>query len=275
MDGQLAYIVNALEKIKKVAKNGEGYWHARDLLKVLSYTDWINFRNVIGKAVEACQNSGIISTHHFREFEELVVIGSGAKRNIENFYLSRYACYLIAMNGDASKPEIATAQSYFAARTLAHEAQAALTDEERRLLLRDRVKDANKRLSGAAKDAGVTNRMFGVFHDAGYKGLYGGHGLKEIKKLKSIPENEEFLDCIDRTELAANEFRATQAEQKIRRESIKGEQRAIETHHKVGRQVREAIRQIGGVMPEKLPAAPSIKKLASSKSKRLKGSDEG
>ncbi|MGA6984820.1 MAG: DNA damage-inducible protein D [Terriglobales bacterium] len=271
MDNPLTYIVESLEKIKNIAPNGTEYWKARELMVILAYADWTNFRKVIGSAIEACDKSGILSNNHFREFTDMVEVGSGAKRNIENWYLTRYASYLIAMNGDSSKPEIATAQSYFAAQTLVQESQEVLTEAERRILLRNRVKDANRKLGGAAKDAGVRSAMFGVFQDAGYKGLYGGRGVQALKQIKGIPSNEDLLDCIGRAELAANEFRITQAEEKLRLESIKGEQAAINTHAEVGRKVRKAIEDIGGTMPEKLPAEPSIKKLAAKKAKELKG----
>lgn len=270
MENHLTYIVSALEKTRRIAPNGTEYWQARDLLPVLAYADWTNFRNVIGDAIEACNGSGVLANNHFREFTDMVEVGSSAKRNIENWYLTRYACYLIAMNGDASKPEIATAQSYFAAQTLIRESERLLTEEERRLSVRNRVKDANKKLGGAAKEAGVRSEMFGVFQDAGYKGLYGGHGVRDLKQIKGIPNNEDLLDCIGRAELAANEFRITQAEEKLRKESIKGERLAIDTHHEVGRKVRKAIADIGGTMPEKLPSEPSIKKLAAKKAKQLR-----
>jgi DNA-damage-inducible protein D len=270
MDNQLTYIVDALDKTKRLAPNGAEYWQARDLMTVLAYLDWTNFRNVIAEAIHACEGSGVLSNNHFREFTDMVEVGSGAKRNIENWYLTRYACYLIAMNGDASKPEIATAQSYFAAQALIQESEQLLTEQERRVLLRNRVKDANKKLGGAAQEAGVRSAMFGVFQDAGYKGLYGGHGVRDLKQIKGIPTSEDLLDCIGRAELAANEFRITQTEEKLRLESVRGEQKAIHTHAEVGRKVRKAISDIGGTMPEKLPAEPSIKKLAAKTARELK-----
>lgn len=259
---QVRYIVESLDKSKSTHENGAEIWDARSLFTILGYSDWENFRDVIQKAITASDNSGVFHTNHFREFTDMVKIGSGARRKIENWYLSRYACYLIAMNGFSEKPEIATAQTYFAGQTLRAEAEQAMTEEERRLLLRDRVKGANKKLGGAAKEAGVRSQMFGIFQDAGYKGLYGGLGVKKIKQTKGIGESEDLLDCIGRAELAMNEFRITQTEEKLRSESIKGEQRAIDTHHKVGKEVREAVRKIGGKMPEKHAAEPSVKKLA-------------
>ena len=218
---QLRYIVDQLEKSKIVRPNGAEIWDARSLFAVLGYSDWTNFRSVLQKAITACDNSAVFSSNHFREFTEMVEIGSGAKREIENWYLSRYACYLIAMNGSSEKPEIATAQTYFAAQTLRSEVEQALTEEQRRIMLRGRVKGANKKLSGAAKVAGVRSENFGIFQDEGYKGLYGGLGSKAIKAKKGIGKNEELLDCIGRAELAANEFRITQTEEKLRIEQIR------------------------------------------------------
>jgi DNA-damage-inducible protein D len=267
---QLGYIVGQLERSKAIHANGAEIWDARTLYGILGYSDWTNFKFVIQRAIIACDNSGIFSSNHFREFTDMVEIGSGAKREIENWYLSRYACYLVAMNGASEKPEVATAQTYFAAQTLRSEAEQALTEEQRRLLLRDRVKGANKKLGGAAKDAGVRSQNFGIFQDAGYKGLYGGIGVKQIKRVKGIPDQEDLLDCIGRAELAMNEFRITQTEERLREAGIKGEQRAIDTHHAVGKEVRGAIRKIGGKMPEKHAAEPSVKKLAST-AKKSKG----
>ncbi len=264
---QLGYIVDQLERSKAIHANGAEIWDARTLYTILGYSDWTNFKSVIQKAIIACDNSGVFSSNHFREFTDMIEVGKGAKREIENWHLSRYACYLIAMNGASEKPEVATAQTYFAAQTLRSEAEQALTEEKRRILLRDRVKGANKKLGGAAKLAGVRSQNFGIFQDEGYKGLYGGLGVKAIKAKKGIGTNEELLDCIGRAELAANEFRITQTEEKLRIEQIRGEQRAIDTHHEVGRKVRDAIKKIGATMPENLPAEPSIKRLAAAEAK--------
>jgi DNA-damage-inducible protein D len=266
----LTYIVEKLDGSKSIRPNGAEIWDARTVYSILGYSDWTNFKGVIHKAITACDNSGVFSSNHFREFTEKVQIGSGAKREIENWRLSRYACYLVAMNGASEKPEVATAQTYFAAQTLRSEAQQALTEEERRLLLRDRVKGANKKLGGAAQAAGVASRNFGIFHDAGYKGLYGGRGVKQIKQIKGIRESEDLLDCIGRAELAMNEFRITQTEERLREGNIHGEDRAIKTHSAVGKQVRAAIEKIGGKMPEHHAAEPSVKKLALAKKKSEK-----
>lgn len=261
-------IIERLKSLEKTSQNGQSYWMAREILPVLDYREWRDFREVIERAKLSCENAGHFAANHFVPMREMVDIGSGAKRERENLALSRYACYLIAMNGDISKPEVATAQAYFVEQTYRQEAQERLTEEEHRAMLRDRVRDANKRLSGAAKDAGVSSRMFGIFHDAGYKGLYGGLGSKEIKRKKRIGEKDDLLDCIGPVELAANEFRATQAEDKLRTQKIKGETNAIDTHFKVGVEVRKTIQKIGGTMPENLPAAPSIKKIKTKRSER-------
>ncbi len=267
MEDHLEYVVNLLDSKKKAAPNGSPMWSARDVMTILGYRDWRSFKEVIEKARVACDNSGRFSGDHFVQLPDMVGIGSGAMREMENIVLSKYACYLVAMNGESKKLEVATAQTYFAIQTHRQESQELLSEEERRLLLRDRVKDANKKLSGAARDAGVTNSKFGIFHDAGYKGLYDGLGVRDIKKAKGIDGKDDLLDRIGRAELAANEFRITQTEQKLRNEAITGEQTAIDTHHRVGVQVRTAIKEIGGTMPEKLPPEPSIRKLAAAKVK--------
>ena len=263
-------VIRSIKALEKRTQGGRPYWMARDIMGVLDYRDWRDFREVIERAKVSCENAGNFVAHHFVSMPEMIEIGKGGMRERENFALSKYACYLIAMNGDTAKPEIATAQAYFVEQTYRQEAQEKLTDAERRVLLRERVKDANRKLGGAAKDAGVRSIMFGVFQDAGYKGLYGEIGSREIKRRKGIGEKEDLLDCIGRAELAANEFRITQTEEKIRIDGIKGEQKAIDTHHAVGRRVRKAIQDIGGTMPENLPAEPSIMKLAAKRAKSLK-----
>lgn len=268
MEAHIQYINTALNAAMRVAPKGQAYWYARDLVEILDYSRWENLLPVIEKAEIACNNSGSLSNNHFLRMQEMVEIGSGAKTKRENMILSRYACYLIAMNGDPNKPQVATAQTYFAAQTHAQEMEKALSDQQRRVLLRSRIKDANKSLAGAAQNAGV--KKFAVFQDAGYKGLYGGRNRDEIKALKGIAPQDDLLDCIDREELAANEFRITQTEAKLKRDKIQGEQGAIDTHHGVGKKVREAIAAIQGTMPEKLPAAPSIKKLTNKQDKETK-----
>lgn len=198
----------------------------------------------------------------------MVEIGSGSKREISDIHLSRFACYLIAQNGDPRKPQIAQAQEYFAIQTRRQELSDSVARDIERLELREQTKHEFRALSDAAQDAGVHSRMFGVFHDAGYKGLYGGSGAEDIKRRKRIPEKENLMDYMDTTELAANQFRMTQTRDKLQREGIRGEQCAIETHHQIGKEVRTAIERIGGTPPEKLSPAEPIKKVK----KRLKES---
>jgi len=262
-------IVERLKTLEKKSAKGTSYWMAREIMEALDYRSWQIFKDVIERAKVSCDMAGNFSNNHFVVIHEMVDIGSGAKRERENFALSKYACYLVAMNGDTSKPEIAYAQAYFADQTYKQEQQESLTEEQRRAFLRDRVTDANKKLHGAAQGAGVRSKMFGVFNDAGYKGLYDGRGSKAIKKLKGIPEKDNILDCMARAELAANEFRITQTEEQIRVKMIRGEQNAINTHYNVGKEVRNTIEKIGGTMPEHLPAAPSIKRIKSEKRKSL------
>jgi DNA-damage-inducible protein D len=261
--------VDRLDALKRLAKNGAEFWTGRAIQDVLGYTEWRNVEEVIQKAKVACDSGGVQSEKHFVEATDLVEIGNSAQRARADWILSRYACYLIAMNADSTKQEVGYAQAYFAIQARRQEVQDQLTATERRLLLRNRVKEANKSLASAAKKAGV--QRYPVFQDAGYKGLYGGLGQADVKASKGIPANQNLLDCIDRAELAANEFRITQTEQKLVREGVNTEVHAIRTHGDVGREVREAIRKIGGTMPERLPAVPPINKVlaAERKEKRL------
>jgi DNA-damage-inducible protein D len=268
VDSQIEYVKTALDSRMRVTPKGFPYWYGRDVMDILAYARWENFREVIDKAIQACDSSGKFSSNHFRYITEMIEAGKGAKKKRENVVLSRYACYLIAMNGDPSLPQVGTAQTYFAVQTRSQEIEQSLTEQQRRLLIRNRVKDANKKLVGAAKAAGV--KRFPIFQDAGYKGLYGGYGRDDVKRIKGIPATDELLDCIDREELAANEFRITQTEAKLKREGVQGEERAINAHFTVGKRVRQAIQDIHGTMPEKLPAVPSIKGLATKQTKDTK-----
>lgn len=253
-------VMRALEGKKRTAPNGEDYWMARDIQQILGYTEWRNFESVIKKAKTACDASNINSVYHFVETNKVIKAGRGAELERADCYLTRYACYLIAMNGDSSKEEIATAQTYFTMQTRRQE----LSDQEKRIALRERVRSGNKVLAGTAREAGV--KRFGLFNDAGYRGLY-GMGLADIKRRKQIPPAEDLLDRAGRAELAANEFRITQTQQKLERERIQGEYPATETHRSVGKEVRDAIRRIGGTMPENLPKEESIKKVISARKK--------
>ena len=191
----------------------------------------------------------------------MIIAGKGATREMDDYQLSRFACYLIAQNGDPKKPEIASAQKYFAIQTRRQELSDQMAADLERLETRRQTSEEFKALSGAARQAGVQSRMFGIFHDAGYKGLYGGLGADAIKARKRIPEKEQLMDRMDTTELAANQFRMTQTRDKLARQGIHDQEHAIDTHKQVGREVREAIKRIGGTLPENLPPAEHIKQV--------------
>jgi len=256
------------EQIRLVNPHAAEYWSARDLQLLLGYSQWRRFEQAINRAITSCAQSGNDPTHHFAGAGKMIALGKGGSREVPDFHLSRFACYLIAQNGDPRKPEIAFAQKYFAIQTRRQELTDAAARDQERLEMRRQVKEEFKALSGAARDAGVQNVMFGRFHDAGYKGLYGGMGSEQVKARKRIPKNENLLDRVDTTELAANQFRMTQTRDKLARQGVKGQHKAIETHLQVGREVREAIKRIGGTMPENLPPAEHIKQVE----KRLKKS---
>ena len=237
------------------------FWNARKLAKVLEYSEYRHFLPVIEKAKEACRNSGHAVKDHFEDILEMVDIGSGARRQIEDVRLSRYACYLIVQNGDPAKPVIANGQTYFAIQTRRQEladnqAFQDLKENEKRLLLRDELCEHNKLLVETAQQAGVeTPNDFAVFQNHGYKGLYGGLDAKGIHQRKGLKKSQKILDHMGSTELAANLFRATQAEEKLRRDNIQGKNNANKTHFEVGKKVRQTIQELGGTMPEDLPTA--------------------
>jgi DNA-damage-inducible protein D len=256
------------EQIKKVDEKNNEFWLARDLAKNLEYSEYRHFLPVISKAKEACENSKHKALDHFEEFLEMVELGSGAKREIENIKLSRYACYLIVQNADASKEIVALGQTYFAIQTRLQEIKQMdeynnLNDEnKKRLFLRNELTKHNIYLASAAKEAGVINAIdYAVFQNHGYKGLYGGLDSKAIHKKKALKKSQKILDHMGSSELAANLFRATQTEEKLRREKITGKQKAGQTHFEVGAKVRKTIKELGGAMPENLPAVDSIKKV--------------
>lgn len=261
----MSYIISAphkdFESIKKIDENGIEYWEARELMPLLGYTDWRNFGSVISKAQEACRNSNQNPENHFVDVNKMIKIASGTDREttreIEDIRLSRYACYLIAQNGDPRKKEISLAQTYFAIQARKQEIFQNLTETDKRLFVRDEVKTHNKQLFATAQKAGVTN--FGRFNNAGYVGLY-GMSIDSIKRKKGIG-NDNILDRAGTTELAANLFRITQTDEVIKKDAIKGEGKATYTHVRVGQRVRKAIEEIGGVLPEELPAEKHIKEI--------------
>jgi DNA-damage-inducible protein D len=250
------------ESLKRINEHGAEYWSARDLQTHLGYSKWANFDKAIKKAVTSCEQSGNDPENHFAGAGNMILIGKGGKRNIPDFHLSRFACYLIAQNGDPRKAEVALAQKYFAVQTRRQELSDQNAADVDRLELREQAKQEFKALSGAAYAAGVQSRMFGVFHDAGYKGMYGGLGKDQIKSRKGIDAKHDLMDRMDTTELAANNFRFTQTRDKLEREGVNRQERAIQVHNEVGREVRQAIRKIGGTMPEDIKPAEHIKQVA-------------
>jgi DNA-damage-inducible protein D len=259
-------LLDAFEQASNVDESGVEYWYARDLQKLLGYAEYRNFLTVVQRAKEACLNSDQTIENHFVDVNKMVGIGSGAEREIENIRLTRYAAYLVAQNGDSRKREIAFAQTYFAIQTRRQEIQdretaqyIPLGEDHKRILLRDEIKEHNKNLASAAKGAGVVAPIdFAIFQSFGYKGLYGGLDKSGIQRKKGLKSKENILDHMGSTELAANLFRATQTEEKLRRDRIRGKESANQAHHEVGKKVRQTIKDIGGTMPENLPKAENI-----------------
>jgi DNA-damage-inducible protein D len=269
------------DSIRQQDQEGEEYWSARDLAPLLEYQDWRNFMQVVDKARKACEKSGRPVEDHFGDTTKMVEIGSGAKRELPDVMLSRYACYLVVQNGDPSKPVIANGQTYFALQTRRQELAddesfARLSEDEKRLAIRNELATHNKYLAAAAKDAGVETPIdYAIFQDHGYKGLYGGLGAKDIHARKGLKKSQKILDHMGSTELAANLFRATQTEDKLKRDQVQGKRQANQTHLEVGKKVRQTIKELGGTMPEALPTPDSsIKQIESAKKKLEKNNKE-
>lgn len=262
------------EQIKRVDPDGNEYWSARDLMPLLEYASWQKFSNVILKAQIACENSGYDPAEHFIQAVKMITIGHDAKREIEDFHLSRYACYLVVQNADPSKEVVALGQTYFAVQThrqeVADAAVRELTEDERRLLLRQKVKQQNVELASTAKKAGVITPVdFAVFQNHGYRGLYNGLTAEDIHKKKKLKKSQNILDHMGSLELAANVFRSAAAEDKLRTQNIQGKENANRVHYEAGVIVRRALQDIGSTMPEDLPTVESIKKLERGQKKRL------
>ncbi len=241
------------ENIKHIDENGIEFWYARELQPVLEYAEWRNFLQVIDKAKIACESSGNRVATNFVDVNKTVRLNFGS-REIADIKLSRYACYLIVQNGDPRKEVIALGQSYFAIKTRQQELQDdfdKLTEDQKRIAIRDEIKHHNKSLSEAAGNAGVKN--YGRFHNSGYKGLYGGLTMQDIHNNKELEDGEHILDFMGSAELAANLFRATQTDEVLRRKNIKGEELANDTHFNVGRTIRNTMKELGTTMPENLP----------------------
>ena len=251
------YSDQTFEEIKNIDEHGDEFWYARELQTVLDYSEWRNFENVIEKAKLACRNSKNSVSDHFVDVNKMIVLAKTAERDVQDYRLSRYACYLIIMNGDPRKEVIAVGQTYFAVKTRQRELidhYDQLSEEQKRVAIRNEMIAHNKSLAEAAQEAGVeTVQEYAIFQNKGYQGLYGGLGAKEIHARKKLSKSQKILDHMGSTELAANLFRATQTDEKLRREKIKGKSKAYEAHYEVGRKVRQTIRDLGGTMPEDLP----------------------
>lgn len=269
------YSEATFENIKHTNEYGQEFWYARELQQALEYTEWRNFSAVIEKAKTSCSASGNEVDDHFVDVNKMVDIGSGTQREIDDIMLSRYACYLIVMNGDPRKQIIAVGQTYFAVKTRQQELvdnYDQLTEDQKRLTIRNEIKRHNKSLAEAAQMAGVeTSLDYATFQNYGYMGLYGGLKAQDIKRRKGLKKSQDILDHMGSTELAANLFRATQTDEKLRRENVQGKDAANRTHYEVGAKVRQTIADLGGTMPEDLPTPEkSVKQLAREQEKQLK-----
>ena len=267
------YDENTFESIKHINEAGQEYWLARELQPVLEYTHWRRFSDAIERAKLACKNSGFEIEDHFADVGKMVDIGSGAEREIDDVMLSRYACYLIVMNGDPRKEIIALGQTYFAIKTRQQELignYEELTEDQKRIAIRQEMKRHNTALAEAAHNAGVIEPIdYAVFQNYGYMGLYGGLKAQDIKQRKGLKKSQDILDHMGSTELAANLFRATQTEEKLRRDNVQGKNEANRTHYEVGAKVRKTIKELGGTMPEDLPTPEkSIKQIEREQEKK-------
>ena len=266
------------ESIKHVDDDGNEYWYARELQKVLEYTEWRKFVGVIKKAINSCKASNYVSSDHFVGTDKMINLGKGGQRKVPDYKLSRYACYLIAQNGDSRKKTIALAQTYFAIQTRKQELLEleynSLTEDEKRFYQRDLTKKGNYSLNQTAKKAGVKN--FDKFHNAGYKGLYNGETANDIAKRKGLRYREDILDNIGSDELIVNLFRISQTNQKLINDNVKGEGNANNVHYNVGKEVRNTIKRIGGTIPEDLPTPDkSLKELEKNKNLIVKNRKGG
>lgn len=283
VDATIDSLITAFEGAANVDDEGNEFWLARDLQALFEYGKWDNFLAVIEKAKAACAQTGRNPDDHFADVSKMVPIGSGAEREIDDIALSRYAAYLTAQNADGRKRPVAFAQTYYAIQTRRQEIveqeiqeYLPLSEDERRVLLREEIKTHNKHLASAAKNAGVKDGLdFAIFQTEGYKGLYGGLDVPGIRRRKGLNHKQAILDHMGSSELAANLFRATQTEEKLRREGIRGKDAANRAHFDVGAKVRQTIKDLGGQMPESLPAAEDVKKVARRLQTAIKNTSKG
>lgn len=269
------YNEQIFEEIKHINEYNQEFWYARELQPLLEYSQWRRFEEAIDRAKQACKNAGFEVSEHFADVGKSSPMPNGGERIINDIMLSRYACYLIVMNGDPRKEVIALGQTYFAVKTRQQELidnYEQLSEDQKRMAIRQEMKEHNKSLAEAAQMAGIVDaKDYAIFQNKGYQGLYGGLGAKEIHARKGLKKGENILDHMGSTELAANLFRATQTDEKLRRDKITGKEAANATHYQVGRKVRQTIKELGGTMPEDLPTPEkSIKQLEREEKKKLK-----
>lgn len=275
-DEQANYTESLFDSIRHINEYGQEFWYARELQIALEYKEWRNFIKVIGKAKIACEGSENPVSECFVDINKTSPMPNGGYKEIEDIALSRYACYLIVQNGDPRKKVIAFGQSYFAVKTRQQELiehYDDLNDDQKRLAIRQEMKEHNKLLVAAAKDAGIETPLdYAIFQNCGYQGLYGGMTAKEIKAHKNLHGKENILDYMGHEELAANLFRATQTEAKLRRDHVQGKENANQTHYAVGKEVRDTIARLGGTMPEDLPTPEkSIQQIEKEQKRLLNG----
>jgi DNA-damage-inducible protein D len=260
-------IMDRLEAAKRTTSKGGEYWVAREIQNIIGYAKWENFKSVVRKSIESCREGGIDTKDHFLGARKMVTVGSGAKVEIDDFFLTRYACYLIAMNGEAAThPEVASAQRYFAVQTRLQELDRKQLNDQERVRLRGRLREATKHLHSAAAKAGV--QEYALFHHAGYLGLY-DMGLRDVKKKKGLNPTDDLYDHAGRFELSVNEFKAQLTEKSLIQKGIKGQQAAQNEHKRVGRIVRETVHREAGIYPEDLKAEPPINVIESLPKKEI------
>ncbi len=270
------YAIETFENIKHIDENGVEFWYARELQKVLEYTKWDNFKNIIEKAKDNLKTNKINVFNHFAEVSKTIQMPKNATKEIEDIKLTRYACYIIVQNGDPRKETIAQGQKYFALQTRKQEIQKQdfenLTENEKRLLIRKDTRQYNKMLFESAKNCGIKDNMeYAIFNNFGYRGLYGGETAKDIKERKGLNKNEEILDNMGSTELVANLFRITQTDERLKKGDITDKNIANKTHYTIGKKIRETMEEISGILPENLPTPEkSIKQLEKEKVKQEK-----
>ena len=259
------------EDIKHIDEEGKDYWLARELQSTLEYHQWRRFNEVINRAIIACDNSKIEINDHFAKVGKMVDIGSETSRSIDDYKLSRYACYLIAQNGDSRKKTIALAQTYFAIQTRKQELSeieySMLTEDEKRFYQGNLTRKGNYSLNMVARNVGVRN--FDKFHNAGYKGLYNGETANDIARRKKLRYREDILDNMNEDELVANLFRINQTKQKLLKDKVQGENNANDIHYEVGKEIRYTIKKLGGTMPENLPTPNKSLKELEKENKKL------